>query len=413
MSCLTDEVGAVQKQNKYYSYPSKFGFAEIFNNMKITFILFEILLLMCVVFGADKGEVKLVSVMEGDSVTLNSDPTQVIEIRWWFGEADLKIAQIDEKGISFPSERFKGRLQLSQTGSLTISNMRINDSGRYKLRIDHRNGTSNQEFTVTVSESPSVISVDEAEMKIVSVIEGDPVTLHVPQIHGDELIVWRSGYEGKLIAKHDIEAKSPPLYNTDERFRDRLQLDHQTGSLIITNSRTTDSGLYQVKISSNKQTLYKRFTVTVSEPGVSPGAAAGIVVVVLLVAAAVAAGVFYYFRPRISQLPSETWSVFLGDDVTLNPDTEIQTSDEIQWLFGAEDTLIAEIKKETGEMITYDGPGVIFKNRFKLDKTTGSLTIMWIKIQHTGLYTLKIRRGRKTLNKRFQVSVNGESLQSV
>ncbi|KAL0161110.1 hypothetical protein M9458_044835, partial [Cirrhinus mrigala] len=96
------------------------------------------------VFGADK-------VMEGDSVTLDSDPTQVIEIRWWFGEPGLKIAQIDEKGISFPAERFKGRLQLSQTGSLTIKNMKISHSGLYKLRIDHSGGTSNQEFTVTVS----------------------------------------------------------------------------------------------------------------------------------------------------------------------------------------------------------------------------------------------------------------------
>ncbi len=108
---------------------------------------------------------------------------------------------------------------------------------------------------------PSVIA--GAEMKTVSVTEGDPVTLHVPQLQGHELIVWRFGDEGKLIAKHDIETKSSSLYY-DERFRDRLQLDHQIGFLSITNTRTTDSGLYTVKISNNKQTSYKRFTVTVS-----------------------------------------------------------------------------------------------------------------------------------------------------
>ncbi|KAL0161089.1 hypothetical protein M9458_044814, partial [Cirrhinus mrigala] len=103
-------------------------------------------------------------------------------------------------------------------------------------------------------------------MKIVSVTEGESVTLQtdVTELRGKELIVWRFGEEGKLIAKHDIEAKSPPSYDTDGRVIDRLKLDHQTGSLIITNSRTADSGLYKVKISSNKQTLYKRFTVTVS-----------------------------------------------------------------------------------------------------------------------------------------------------
>ncbi len=113
-------------------------------------------------------------------------------------------------------------------------------------------------------EPPSVIAGAEAEMKIMSVMEGDPVTLRVPQLQGDELIVWRFGDGGKLIAKSDKEAKSSTLYDTEERFRDRLELNDQTGSLIITNTRTTDSGLYTVKISSNKQTLYKRFTVTVS-----------------------------------------------------------------------------------------------------------------------------------------------------
>ncbi|KAL0161057.1 hypothetical protein M9458_044782, partial [Cirrhinus mrigala] len=110
---------------------------------------------------------------------------------------------------------------------------------------------------------PSVIAAAEAEMQSVSVMEGDPVTLHVPQLQGNELIVWGFGDEGKRIAKHDMEAKSSKLYDTDKRFRDRLKLDHQTGSLIITNSTTTDSGPYTVKISSNKQTSYKRFTVTV------------------------------------------------------------------------------------------------------------------------------------------------------
>ncbi|XP_050951465.1 uncharacterized protein LOC127154103 isoform X2 [Labeo rohita] len=121
---------------------------------------------------------------------------------------------------------------------------------------------------------------------------------------------------------------------------------------------------------------------------------------------AAAGGVFYYRRKIKTELPSQTWSVPPGDKITLNPDTEIQTGDEIQWLFGAEDTLIAEIKKETGEMKTYDGPDRIFKNRLKLDETTGSLTIKFINTLYTGLYTLKIRRGRETLNKKFQVSVN-------
>jgi len=115
-----------------------------------------------------------------------------------------------------------------------------------------------------LAESPSV-DVGEVEMKSVSVLEGNSVTLQtdVTETHGDELIVWRFGDEGKLIAKYDV-VKSSPLLDTDEKFRDRLQLDHQTGSLTITNTRNTDSGFYTMKISSNKQTLFKRFIVTVS-----------------------------------------------------------------------------------------------------------------------------------------------------
>ncbi|KAL0161068.1 hypothetical protein M9458_044793, partial [Cirrhinus mrigala] len=47
----------------------------------------------------------------------------------------------------------------------------------------------------------------------------------------------------------------------DGRFRNRLKLD-QTGSLTITNSRTTDSGLYQLSIVS-RETRYVNFKVAV------------------------------------------------------------------------------------------------------------------------------------------------------
>ncbi|XP_052447183.1 uncharacterized protein LOC127988464 [Carassius gibelio] len=378
--------------------------------MKSAFKSFQIFLLLCGVFGADEDEVKSVMVMEGDSVTLNPDLTQINKfnlIDWRFG--DPVIAKIFGKDISYPShtEIFRDRLQLDQTGSLSIKNMRTKHSGLYKAEISHSTGTSFRKFNVTIYASPSVFAGAEAEMKSVSVMEGDSVTLQtdVPQLTGDELIVWRFGDEGKLIAKADIEAKSSSLYDeTDERFRDRLKLD-ETGSLTITNTRITDSGEYKVKISSNKQTLYKRFIVTVSERGFSGGAVAGIVIAVLLLAAAVAGVIYYFLRPRIINLPNQTWSVMVGNHVPLNPETEIQRGDEIQWLFGVKDSLIAEIKGENREMKTYDGPGEIFKNKLKQGETTGSLTITDIRTEHSGLYTLKVRRGRETFYKRFIVYV--------
>uniref|UniRef100_A0A8C2CZD1 Ig-like domain-containing protein n=1 Tax=Cyprinus carpio TaxID=7962 RepID=A0A8C2CZD1_CYPCA len=48
----------------------------------------------------------------------------------------------------------------------------------------------------------------------------------------------------------------------DERFRDRLKLDRQTGSLTITNITTQHTGLYEVKIIGTKRST-KTFSVSV------------------------------------------------------------------------------------------------------------------------------------------------------
>ncbi|XP_048013397.1 uncharacterized protein LOC125246458 isoform X2 [Megalobrama amblycephala] len=389
--------------------------------MKNNFTFFQMCLLMCGVFGAETDEEK--AVMEGDSVTLKPDLTKIQGInrmKWRFRDSRSVIAQIDRNDISYPSlpEMFEDRLKLDQTGSLTITNMRTNHTGLYKLEINHNTGTLYLNFRVTVYESPAVIDAFKGETKIVSETEGDPVTLQTDtETHGDELIVWRFGDEGKLIAKHDLEAKSLRLYNeTDERFRDRLKLDHETGSLTITNTRITDSGVYKVKISSSKQTLNKRFTVTVSAPGWSPAAVAGLVVVLLLVLSA-AAGVFYYLH-KVSKLQKQMMkTVIEGESLTLTPGIEINKDDQIQWLFGDEKkmTVIAEIQRGTREITVSDGR---FKDRLEMDEETGSLTITNTSTEDTGVYKLKIRGGRlvqnmcrrlvQNFNKRFIVSVTDE-----
>ncbi|XP_067237027.1 muscle M-line assembly protein unc-89-like [Chanodichthys erythropterus] len=343
-------------------------------------------------------------------------------MKWRFGDSRLVIAQIDRNMISYSSltEMFEDRLKLDQTGSLTITDMRTNHSGLYKVEINHNSGTLNLIFRVTVYESPAVIDAFKGETKSVSETEGESVTLQTDtETHGKELIVWRFGDEGKLIAKNDLEAKSSPLYDPDERFRDRLKLDHQTGSLIITNTRITDSGLYTVKISSSKQTLNKRFTVTVSVPGLSPAAVAGIVVGVLLVFSAVtaAAGVSYY-RLKVSELQNQMIiSVKEGESLTLTSGIKINKDDEVQWLFGDEKkkTVIAEIQRGTGKVTV---PDERFRGRLEMDEKTGSLIITDTRPEDTSFYELKIRGDRlvqnlcrrlvQNLNKTFIVSVKDE-----
>lgn len=98
-----------------------------------------------------------VSVMEGDSITLNSDVTAILRydrILWFFGPSETRIADINDQVITIydQSTRFKDKLQLdNQTGSLTIKNITTTNSGLYKLTVLSQRGVSHKTFTVTVS----------------------------------------------------------------------------------------------------------------------------------------------------------------------------------------------------------------------------------------------------------------------
>nr|XP_055072961.1 uncharacterized protein LOC129452901 [Misgurnus anguillicaudatus] len=104
------------------------------------------------------------------------------------------------------------------------------------------------------------------EVKSVSVMEGDSVTLHtdITDIQSAYMILWRFGSHETLIARLNREANKISLFADvlDGRFRDRLQLNNQTGSLTITDITTNHSGLYQMTISGKQKTSY-RFSVTV------------------------------------------------------------------------------------------------------------------------------------------------------
>lgn len=97
-------------------------------------------------------------------------------------------------------------------------------------------------------------------------MEGDRTELNtdVSELQRDALILWLFGPIDSLIAKADMENNWISIYDgVGGRFRDRLELDRQTGSLSITNTTNTDSGLYKLKIISRRETKYKRFRVTV------------------------------------------------------------------------------------------------------------------------------------------------------
>uniref|UniRef100_A0A671PX10 Ig-like domain-containing protein n=1 Tax=Sinocyclocheilus anshuiensis TaxID=1608454 RepID=A0A671PX10_9TELE len=77
--------------------------------------------------------------MEGDSVTLNSGLTEIMEgdqIQWWFGYKSSLIAEINKQADDITvNNKFRHKLD-KQTGSLTITNTTTEDAGRYKLLIN-------------------------------------------------------------------------------------------------------------------------------------------------------------------------------------------------------------------------------------------------------------------------------------
>ncbi|KAK7126433.1 hypothetical protein R3I94_017799 [Phoxinus phoxinus] len=122
--------------------------------------------LLCLCFwrldGVFAGAVTSVSVMEGDSVSLNSGLTEIQkdeEIRWRFGSNRTLIAKTDGVNNIIPDdldERFRDRLELDKkTGSLTIMNIRTQHAGVYEVEISGRSSSSTHRFTVTVYGPPS------------------------------------------------------------------------------------------------------------------------------------------------------------------------------------------------------------------------------------------------------------------
>uniref|UniRef100_A0A8C2C8L9 Immunoglobulin domain-containing protein n=1 Tax=Cyprinus carpio TaxID=7962 RepID=A0A8C2C8L9_CYPCA len=330
---------------------------------------------------ADSDAVKSVSVTEGDSVTLESGLTEIQKediIMWRFGRADTLIALIDKEDEIFSTSHgdvvgFRDRLKLDhQTGSLTIMNTRTTHSGLYQITIKASRETTHR-FRVTVYG----VFADSDAVKSVSVTEGDSVTLEsgLTEIQKEDIIMWRFGRADTLIAQID---KEDEIFSTSHGdvvgFRDRLKLDHQTGSLTIMNTRTTDSGLYQITIKASKKTTH-RFRVTVY-------------------------GVFG------DTVTVESVSVLEGDSVTLHSGlTDMMDEDLIQWRFGSENTLIAEINVVGDSITVYDDVlDERFRDRLKLDYQTGSLIITNTRTEHTGLYQLQTN----SVSKSFSLTVYGE-----
>uniref|UniRef100_A0A8C2EMZ7 Immunoglobulin domain-containing protein n=1 Tax=Cyprinus carpio TaxID=7962 RepID=A0A8C2EMZ7_CYPCA len=207
------------------------------------------------------GDTDEISMKEGDSVTLNSDLTEIDyddRIQWRF-ENSL-IAEINVTAGSFTvyedvlDGRFRDRLKPdNKTGSLTITNIRTEHAGVYRVQINRMSIM----FFLAVNEE-------------ISVMEGDSVTLNsdLTEIMNGVWINWLFGAEITSLAETNRWDDGFSVYDDvlDGRFRDRLKLDNQTGSLTITNITTEHAGRYYLHIAPRHFSLnqsLKAFSVSV------------------------------------------------------------------------------------------------------------------------------------------------------
>ncbi|KAK7126480.1 hypothetical protein R3I94_017835 [Phoxinus phoxinus] len=125
----------------------------------------------CCQFGVFAGTdaVKSVSVMEGDSVSLNSGLTEIQkdeEIIWTFGNNGPLIAKTNRvKNIilDVPDGRFRDRLKLDmKTGSLTIMDITTDHAGVYEVEISGRSSETTHRFNVTVYAATTPVPVTDS-----------------------------------------------------------------------------------------------------------------------------------------------------------------------------------------------------------------------------------------------------------
>ncbi|KAK7126454.1 hypothetical protein R3I94_017814 [Phoxinus phoxinus] len=396
-------------------------------------VLFVFLLLFKGVFAEDT--VKSVSVMEGDSVTLNTD-TEIQKaelILWTFGPDSTRIAQINKiiNMVSLYSNvldgRFRGRLELDdQTGDLTITNIKTDHSGLYELQIIGGNVVTAKKFSIIVSARlpvPVIIrnsshcsssSSSSCSLVCSSVVNVSHVTLS-----------WYKGISVlSSISVSDLSISlSLPL---EVEYQDK-----NTYSCVLNNpisNQTTHLDIH---------TLCRTCAVDESTIKTEGGLSSGHIVLIcffvgVFVLAVAVVGIFIIHRKRrntdhagqtrghdtemsnadgVVAEKMKTVSVTVGDSITLKTGlTEIQRCAVVQWRFAKSDTdltnpfeVIARLN-ELNDSGCHDHDG-----RVHLDHKTGYLTINGIRPTDFGIYKVNItRNGRNMTSKIFLVQESSE-----
>ncbi|XP_073699546.1 uncharacterized protein [Garra rufa] len=355
--------------------------------------------------------------MEGDSVTLESGFTELLEdylLIWTFGRPETRIAQSNKPTGIFstydgPDKRFRDRLKLDhQTGSLTITNTRTTDSGLYQIFTGSRKETTYRfNFTVYAHLPVPVISRDCSSSSsssssycslLCSVVNVSHVTLSWFQ--GNSLLssIGASDLSISLSLPLEVEYQDNNTYSCVLNNPISNQTQHlDIGKLCHTCSGSVHCSITEAVIRLVLSALVGVATVIILVYDIRSNRAEQDQTYVCK------SGVF------ADSYSVKSVSVTEGDSVTLQSGlTELQSDEPITWIFEIGDSYelairIAQIFKEGEIFITFDGPDGRFRDRLKVDHQTGSLTITNARTTHSGLYQMFIRR---EITCKFNVTVS-------
>nr|XP_055073012.1 uncharacterized protein LOC129452974 [Misgurnus anguillicaudatus] len=120
-------------------------------------------------------EVKSVSVIVGDSVTLQTDIKLQRDdlIDWWFEDKQDRLAKLNKEANTIRiyddvrDGRFRDRLKLNtENGDLTITNITTQHTGRYKLDISNTEKITTKTFNISVSVDTRKLLEDGNNIKV-------------------------------------------------------------------------------------------------------------------------------------------------------------------------------------------------------------------------------------------------------
>uniref|UniRef100_A0A673JXJ6 Ig-like domain-containing protein n=1 Tax=Sinocyclocheilus rhinocerous TaxID=307959 RepID=A0A673JXJ6_9TELE len=372
-------------------------------------------------------------VMEGDSVTLHTDLTDLQKyerILWTFGPDRTRIAQINNvvNKISLYNDvldgKFRDRLQLDdRTGSLTVTNTTTEDSGLYELQIIGGIEVPPKKFSIIVSARLPVPVISRNSSQCSSSSSSSYCSLVCSVVNvGHVTLSWYKG--NSLLSSISVSDLSISLsLPLEVEYQDKNSYSCVLNNPISNQTQHLDISQLCQPCSVDASSLIPEDGLPLSHMVLI---CVSVVVTVLVLAAVGMLSIYWKYRNtnQMGQTPKQeytemnngdslaetdelkTVSVRVGETVTLNTGvTAIKSFDVLQWRFGELNTDSTNpfiVFARLNEQSNFDGT-----DRLKLDKQTGSLTITNTTTQHAGVYEVKIT-GAKRTTKTFSVSVYGE-----